>query len=73
MRRHLQSGDERNRITNARIAAIHHSPWHDDRSKGVLDLDGAVEVSFVVNVKGTGLAQVFRLSYTGANDGEDGP
>jgi hypothetical protein len=39
----------------------------------VIHLDGAVEVSFVVNVKGTGLAQVFRLSYTGANDGEDGP
>jgi hypothetical protein len=30
-------------------------------------------VSFVVNVKGSGLAKVFTLTCTGANDGEEGP
>jgi hypothetical protein len=31
------------------------------------------DVSFVVKVLGSGLAKVFTLSCTGANDGEDGP
>jgi hypothetical protein len=69
----VQSVDELNRATNAHIAAIHHSPWNDDRGKGAIDLDGAIDVSFVVNVKGSGLAKVFTLSCTGANDGEEGP
>jgi AAA domain len=73
MQRYVQSVDELNRATGAHIAAIHHSPWSDDRGKGAIDLDGAVDVSFVVNVKGTGPAKVFTLSCTGANDGEDGP
>jgi hypothetical protein len=73
MQRYVQSVDELNRATNAHIAAIHHSPWNDDRGKGAIDLDGAIDVSFVVNVKGSGLAKVFTLSCTGANDGEDGP
>jgi hypothetical protein len=73
MQRYVQSVDELNRATNAHVAAIHHSPWNDDRGKGAIDLDGAVDVSFVVNVKGTGLAKVFTLSCTGANDGEEGP
>jgi hypothetical protein len=73
MQKYVQSVDELNRATNAHIAAIHHSPWNDDRGKGAIDLDGAIDVSFVVNVKGTGLAKVFTLSCTGANDGEEGP
>jgi hypothetical protein len=73
MQRYVQSVDELNRATSAHIAAIHHSPWNDDRGKGAIDLDGAIDVSFVVNVVGTGLAKVFTLSCTGANDGEDGP
>jgi hypothetical protein len=73
MQRYVQSVDELNRATNAHIAAIHHSPWNDDRGKGAIDLDGAIDVSFVVNVKGSGLAKVFTLSCTGANDGEEGP
>jgi len=73
MQRYIQSVDELNRNTNAHITAIHHSPWNDDRGKGAIDLDGAIDVSFVVNVKGSGLAKVFTLSCTGANDGEDGP
>jgi hypothetical protein len=73
MQRYVQSVDELNRATNAHIAAIHHSPWNDDRGKGAIDLDGAIDVSFVVTVKGSGLAKVFTLSCTGANDGEEGP
>jgi hypothetical protein len=73
MQRYVQSVDELNRATSAHIAAIHHSPWSDDRGKGAIDLDGAVDVSFVVNVKGAGLSKVFTLSCTGANDGEEGP
>jgi hypothetical protein len=72
MQRYVQSVDELNRATNAHIAAIHHSPWNDDRGKGAIDLDGAIDVSFVVNVKGTGPAKVFTLTCTGANDGEEG-
>jgi len=73
MQRYVQSVDELNRGTTAHIAAIHHSPWSDDRGKGAIDLDGAIDVSFVVNVKGTGPAKVFTLACTGANDGEEGP
>jgi AAA domain-containing protein len=72
MQRYVQSVDELNRATSAHIAAIHHSPWNDDRGKGAIDLDGAIDVSFVVNVKGTGPGKVFTLTCTGANDGEEG-
>ncbi|KJC62252.1 hypothetical protein UP10_02605 [Bradyrhizobium sp. LTSPM299] len=50
MQRYVQSVDELTRATSAHIAAIHHSPWSDDRGKGAIDLDGAIDVSFVVNV-----------------------
>jgi hypothetical protein len=73
MQKYVQSVDELNRATGAHIAAIHHSPWNDERGKGAIDLDGAIDVSFVVNVKGSGLAKVFTLACTGANDGEEGP
>ncbi len=72
MQRYVQSVDELHRATTAHIAAIHHSPWSDDRGKGAIDLDGAIDVSFVVNVKGKGPTKVFKLECTGANDGEDG-
>jgi RecA-family ATPase len=72
MQKYVQSVDELNRATGAHIAAIHHSPWSDDRGKGAIDLDGAIDVSFVVNVKGSGLAKTFTLTCTGANDGEEG-
>jgi hypothetical protein len=72
MQRYIQAVDTLNRATGAHVAAIHHSPWSDDRGKGAVDLDGAVDVSFVINVKGSGLAKVFALNCTGANDGEEG-
>jgi hypothetical protein len=72
MQKYVQSVDELNRATGAHIAAIHHSPWNDDRGKGAIDLDGAIDVSFVVNVAGTGPGKVFTLKCTGSNDGEEG-
>ena len=72
MQKYVQSVDELNRATGAHVAAIHHSPWSDDRGKGAIDLDGAIDVSFVVNVKGTGPSKTFTLTCTGSNDGEDG-
>jgi hypothetical protein len=73
MSKYIQSVDTLSRATGAHVAAIHHSPWSDDRGKGAIDLDGAVDVSFVVKVQGTGLAKTFTLACTGSNDGEDGP
>jgi AAA domain len=74
MQRYIQSVDTLTRATGAHIAVIHHSPHSDDgRAKGAIDLDGGCDASFVVKVQGTGLAKVFTLSCTGANDGEDGP
>jgi hypothetical protein len=58
------------RATGAHVAAIHHSGWEGDRGKGAIDLDGAIDVSFVVDVKGTGPAKVFTLTCTGSNDGD---
>jgi AAA domain len=72
MGKYIQSVDALNRATGAHIAAIHHSPWSDDRGKGAIDLDGAVDVSFVVNVRGTGFGKTFTLKCTGSNDGEEG-
>jgi AAA domain len=72
MSKYIQSVDALNRATGAHIAAIHHSPWSDDRGKGAIDLDGAVDVSFVVNVRGTGLGKKFTFACTGSNDGEEG-
>jgi AAA domain-containing protein len=72
MQRYIQSVDAMTRATGAHVAAIHHSPWSDDRGKGAIDLDGAVDVSFVITVRGTGLAKTFTLKCTGSNDGEEG-
>src|SRR5581483_2987410 len=44
MSKYIQSVDALHRATGAHIAAIHHSPWSDDRGKGAIDLDGAVDV-----------------------------
>jgi hypothetical protein len=71
MQRYVQSVDELNRATTAHIALIHHSPWNSDRGKGAIDLDGAIDGSFEVTVKGTGPGKVFTLSGTGANDDAD--
>jgi RecA-family ATPase len=37
MQRYIQSVDELHRATTAHVAAIHHSPWSDERGKGAID------------------------------------
>jgi AAA domain len=74
MQRYIQSVDLLHRATTAHVAAIHHSPWSDERGKGAIDLDGAVDASFGITVKGTGPTKVFTLAGIGANDdGDEGP
>ena len=32
--------------TGAHVTVIHHTPWEQERAKGAIDLDGAVDVPF---------------------------
>ncbi len=54
--------------TNAHVTAIHHSAWSGERGKGAIDLDGAVDASFMVKKEGN----KHRLVCDGTNDGEEG-
>jgi hypothetical protein len=72
MGRFVRSVDELTQATGAHVAAIHHSGWAGDRGKGAIDLDGAIDVSFGIEVIGTGPTKVFTLKNTGANDGLEG-
>jgi hypothetical protein len=72
MQRYVLSVDELVAATGAHVAAIHHSGWAGDRGKGAIDLDGAVDVSYGINVIGKGPTKVFTLTCTGANDGDEG-
>jgi RecA-family ATPase len=72
MQRFIQSADELTRATGAHVAAIHHSGHVGERGKGAIDLDGAIDVSYGINVTGTGPTKVFKLECTGANDGDEG-
>ncbi|TRB03528.1 AAA family ATPase [Agrobacterium tumefaciens] len=55
-------------ITGAHILLVHHTTWAGDRAKGAIDLDGSVDVSFMVDDRGG--IKVMRND--GANDGEEG-
>lgn len=55
--------------TGAHVTVIHHTSWSGERGKGAIDLDGAVDVSFMVKKKGGG---AYVLELDGANDAEDG-
>jgi hypothetical protein len=73
MQKYVQSVDEVTRLTGAHVAAIHHSPHSDDgRAKGAIDLDGAIDKSFVVSASGKEPNRVFTLICSGTNDGIDG-
>lgn len=54
--------------TTAHVTAIHHSAWSGERGKGAIDLDGAVDASFMVK-KDHGK---YKLICDGTNDGEEG-
>jgi hypothetical protein len=54
--------------TGAHVTVIHHTPWEQDRAKGAIDLDGAVDASFLVrNNNGR-----YTLRCDGGNDQEEG-
>lgn len=68
MSRFVQACDEILATTKAHVTAIHHSAWTGERGKGAIDLDGAVDASFMVK-KDHGK---YRLICDGTNDGEEG-
>jgi hypothetical protein len=54
--------------TGAHVTVIHHTPWEQERAKGAIDLDGAVDASFLVrNNNGR-----YTLRCDGGNDQEEG-
>lgn len=68
MSRFVQSCDHILTETKAHVTAIHHSAWSGERGKGAIDLDGAVDASFMVKKDGV----KHKLVCDGTNDGEDG-
>ncbi|QKC99197.1 AAA family ATPase [Mesorhizobium sp. NZP2298] len=68
MGRFVNSCDEILVETSAHVTAIHHSAWTGERGKGAIDLDGAVDASFMVK-KDHGK---YKLVCDGTNDGEEG-
>lgn len=68
MTKFVQSCDEILMSTTAHVTAIHHSAWSGERGKGAIDLDGAVDASFMVK-KDHGK---YKLICDGTNDGEEG-
>lgn len=68
MSKFVQSCDEILAETKAHVTAIHHTGWTGERGKGAIDLDGAVDASFLVK-KDHGK---YRLVCDGTNDGEEG-
>lgn len=69
MSRYIRSVDVILNGTDAHVTAIHHSGWNGERAKGSIDLDGAVDSSFLVKKSGIS----FTLACDGANDGAEGP
>jgi hypothetical protein len=68
MGRFIQSCDLLLEQTGAHITAIHHTGWDGERGKGAIDLDGAVDASFLVKKAGG----EHTLTCDGANDGDEG-
>jgi len=68
MSRFVQSCDEILAETSAHVTAIHHSAWSGERGKGAIDLDGAVDASFMVKKE----HGKYKLICDGTNDGEEG-
>lgn len=55
--------------TGAHVSVVHHTAWSGERAKGAIDLDGAVDASFLVKKEG----DTHLLTCDGTNDGHDGP
>ncbi|WP_170926379.1 bifunctional DNA primase/polymerase [Devosia lucknowensis] len=64
----VQSVDEIMHATKAHVTVVHHTAWSGERGKGAIDLDGAVDASFIVKRDGAR----YNLTCDGTNDGEIG-
>jgi hypothetical protein len=58
----------RENVTGSHVTVIHHTGWQGDRGKGAIDLDGAVDASFLVKKEAGG----YLLECDGTNDGDEG-
>jgi hypothetical protein len=58
----------REAVTGTHLTVIHHTGWAGDRGKGAIDLDGAVDASFLVKKEGG----AYVLECDGTNDGDEG-
>ena len=68
MGKFVQSCDELARLVGAHVTVIHHTAWSGERGKGAIDLDGAVDASFIVKKA----RSTYSLECNGTNDGEAG-
>jgi hypothetical protein len=68
MTKFVQSCDEILIATQAHVTAIHHSAWSGERGKGAIDLDGAVDASYMVKKE----HGKYKLVCDGTNDGDEG-
>ncbi|GEC30667.1 AAA family ATPase [Sinorhizobium fredii] len=69
MTKFIQSCDTiRETVTGSHVTVIHHTGWAGDRGKGAIDLDGAVDASFLVKKEAGG----YLLECDGTNDGDEG-
>lgn len=69
MTRFIQSCDTiRESVAGSHVTVIHHTGWAGDRGKGAIDLDGAVDASFLVKKEAGG----YLLECDGTNDGDEG-
>lgn len=68
MGRFIQSCDAIRERVDAHLTVIHHTGHAGDRAKGAIDLDGAVDASFMVKKEAGG----YILECDGANDSAEG-
>jgi hypothetical protein len=59
--------DEIVRLTGAHVTVVHHTAWSGERGKGAIDLDGAVDTSFIVKKASKG---AYAFECNGSNDGD---
>lgn len=69
MGRYIKAVDALTHGTGAHVSVIHHTTWDGQRGKGAIDLDGAVDASFLIKKTG----DAYCLACDGANDMDEGP
>lgn len=68
MAKYVRSCDTIIAETDSHLTVVHHTSWAGERGKGAIDLDGAVDASFMVKKNAAGHV----LECDGTNDGEEG-